>query len=196
MLKLTALNSLARNFWKANRASVIDVLLYGSTVRGKTTPRDIDLLVLFADRTDDRLAHAFEKELKKKGFSAEVQARSWAELFETGFLAREAILSDAVSLINGKFLHALFGYASYVLFRYSLKGFTKTRRVRFHYALRGRGTTAAGFLSKVKGTKLADSSVLVPVKQADEFASFLQDWQADFTQASVLMTETSKQSLS
>lgn len=185
----SVLRSEAKTFFKANRGKVLDVLLYGSSVKGKLEPEDVDLLVLFAGRADEHLAHDLEKDLKVKGFSADVKAKSWSELFETSFLAREAILSEAVSLINGKPLHSLFGYVSFALFKYSLAGLAGTQRVRFHYALRGRNS--AGFLEKVGGIKFTDSSVLVPTENADEFSSFLNNWKLDSSSVFVLVPEKS-----
>ncbi|MFH0973889.1 MAG: nucleotidyltransferase domain-containing protein [Candidatus Micrarchaeota archaeon] len=184
-LKNSRFQKTIKEFLNAN-PSVLDVFLYGSAAKGKREPRDVDLVAVFCDKADDRAAHELEKNLKASGVKADVEARSWKELFETSFLPREAVLAEGVSLKNGRPLSEAFGFKSFTLFRYSLKGFTPTRRVQFHYALNGR-KKAGGMLASVDGKKFTSSTCLAPTAKSEEFAEFLRDWKIEFKQSFVLI---------
>jgi hypothetical protein len=172
-------------FLNANPAA-LDVFLYGSAAKGKREPNDADLLAVYCGEADDKQAHELEKNLEAAGVNADVQARSWSELFETGFLAREAILAEGVSLKTGLRLSEAFGFESFTLFKYSLKGFSVGRRVQFHYALNGR-RKAKGVLESVGGKKFTQTACLIPTRESEEFAAFLRNWGIEFRQSFVLL---------
>ena len=169
--------------------SVLDVFLFGSAARGKREPRDVDVLVLFKGKADSRLAHSFERELRAAGVSANVEERAWKELFEPSFRAREAVLSEAVSVVSGKRLCEAFGFTSFALFKYAPSGMGASERVKFQYALFGRRVGkrhAPGMLEAVGGKKLTAAALVVPVQKADEFTAFLTGWRVPFKRAFAL----------
>ena len=169
---------------------VLDVFLFGSTARGDTAPRDVDLLILFEKRIDENVVHAFKTGLADAGFDVDVRGRTWSGLFESIFLARESILSDAYSLFHHEFLSELFGYRSFILFRYSLFGKSATTRVLFHYALNGRksaNTKKMGMIENLNAVKLSNSTILVPSWNSEHFSKFLNDNAVSFKKFPVLV---------
>lgn len=174
-----------KEFLQKNQRA-LDVVLYGSAAKGKGEPRDVDLLVVYCGGADDKAAHELEKRLNACGVKADVEARSWNELFKTSFLPREAVLAEGVSLKNNKPLSKAFGFESFTLFKYSLKGFTPARRVQFHYALNGR-RKAGGMLASVGGKKFTPVTCLVPTTKSEGFAEFLRHWKTEFKQSFVLV---------
>ena len=58
LLKNKAFTSKIHGFFQENKAEVLDIILIGSTVRGKESPQDIDILLLFKTKENLDLAYA------------------------------------------------------------------------------------------------------------------------------------------
>src|SRR3989344_1739284 len=52
-------------FYNKNKDKIIDIILFGSAIKGKENPRDIDLLILFKEKKDLDLSYELKKRLKK-----------------------------------------------------------------------------------------------------------------------------------
>ncbi len=146
-----------------NNPEVVDVLVFGSSVRGNGRPSDIDVCVVW-NRNKARVEGAVNK--------------TYDELFDPGFLAREDILADAISLRLGKRLSEAFGFASFAGFIYSLKGRDYNERARLHAAFK----KIAGELGVLRFRGFA----LVPVGNAERFKDFLNYWNIPFRETRLL----------
>jgi predicted nucleotidyltransferase len=191
LLKNTKFLSEVDRIFKKNRESIIDIILFGSSVKGKESPKDIDLLVLFNVKKDLDLCYELRKNLEKIGLNPEIVAKSYKELFETSFKAREAILTEGFSLIEKKFISEGLGYFNAILFRYELKGFNKSDRMRFYYSLYGRGENE-GMLKELKSNKFSDSILLCPVDNENRMKEYLESWKIKYIEIPVLMPERIK----
>ena len=178
--------SSCKSFFKKNKDKLLDIILFGSAVRGKEDYNDIDILLLFKDKLDLDLVFEFKSLFPKLDVS--VTGKIYNDIFKSSFLAREGILSDGYSIIHNKFLHQLYGYNTYYLFKYSLNGFSTSSRVKFHYALYGRGRNK-GMIKRVGGIKFSQTIVLVPMKNADTFKEFLESIKIEFTYFPILIPE-------
>ena len=99
-LKYLTLES--KKFVKRNK--LWDILLYGSSVKGKTNVGDVDILLIFEDeslkkRTD--LAHDF-KEIVKQDKKIDIKTINSKELFDKDFLARQGIFIEGYSFLFNK----------------------------------------------------------------------------------------------
>ncbi len=177
-IKLKGIKSL----YKRNKG-ILDIILFGSAIRGKSHPKDIDVLVLFSREIDDKIISELEKLLKKSEYNFQVTAATYSDLFSPTFLARDTLF-DGISLITGKQLSDGFGYKNFVLFKYGLKGFTNSKRVRFFYALKGR--YKKGFLNEM-GYRLGKDSFLIFSHKSEEFKAFLGLWKVDYQEIEVLI---------
>ncbi|MEW6329308.1 MAG: nucleotidyltransferase domain-containing protein [Candidatus Micrarchaeota archaeon] len=165
-------------------------MLFGSSVRGKETPRDVDLLVIFKDSVDSDVVHAMRRTVEKLGFDADVVGKTWRETLQASFLPREKILAEGYSLVSNNFLYALWGYSSFTMFRYSLLGKKSSERMRFYYALMGRkikGKREIGMLDELGGIKFANSVVLMPTSGEEKFADFLNSWRIKHKRIPILI---------
>jgi len=142
---------------------VLDVLIFGSTVRGKQTPSDLDVCVIWKGR--------------KRAVPGAI-SKTYAELFSPDFLAREDVLSDAFSLRLNKRLAEAFGYDSFVGFMYSLRRKDYNERARFHNALRN--------ISKELEILRFKGFALVPVAVSEKFKDFLEYWKVPFRETRIL----------
>ena len=121
-----------------NEKDVLDIFLFGSVVRGKEEPNDIDLLVVYVSKEDTDYNYELRKKLEREGFKVHVNGISYKDLFNSSFFAREGILFEGYSFKSKDFLTHAFGFSSFMLFRYHFDGMNNSDRMRFYYALYGR----------------------------------------------------------
>ena len=182
---MSTLSRIVKRFYSLEKEKLTDVILFGSSARGKTKPADVDVLLLFSSRVDVTVAYRLRKDLEAAGIPAQVISKTYRELFSSAFLARENILAEGMSIITGRTLAESFGYASYALIKYSLKGLNKSDRMRFYYALYGRGRS--GVLKETGSVRFSESVLLVPTENSDSIMEFLGDWKIESRNSVVLL---------
>lgn len=184
------LNELAKKF-KENNPNIWDILLYGSIVKGKEVPNDIDIAVILTNGDPFKEAFQFKQMLENNGFSPEgldVKGFLLDELFNENNLISFALLTEGYSLTRDKFLHEELNAKGYTLFKFSYSNLTNSEKVRFIYSLRGRDKRE-GILQKLNALELATGVVLVPVNATFEFKGFLLRWKIEYEYAPILMGE-------
>ncbi len=174
LLKNSIFRQIIKKFYKENK-EIVDIVLFGSTVRGKESPRDIDLMVIFNKKIDDSLVEKLNKELINVMPKIEITSVTYRELFSPKFLAREAYLTEGYSLINKKYIFSGLGFETYEIFKYNVKNLSKSRLMSFYYALYGRNNNK-GMLEKLNGIKFSNEVILSPIENSEEFKEFLDSW--------------------
>ena len=183
------LNSLLQNknflnevkaFQKKHADIVLDIILFGSIVRGAEKPGDIDILMLYAVKEDQNLNYELRKKLESIiARPVSITGRSYAQLFQKTFNPREGILSEGISLIRMEAMSEGFGYNSFALFTYALKNLNNSQRTRFYYSLYGRKRDG-GIIKKLSAIKLTDTVLLVPQRHSDEARAYFEHWKIEY----------------
>ncbi|HHI01447.1 MAG TPA: nucleotidyltransferase domain-containing protein [Thermococcus litoralis] len=184
------LSELAKDF-KEKTPDIWDILLYGSIVKGKEAPNDIDITVILTNGDPFKAAFQFKQMLENNGFSPEgldVKGFLINELFNENNLISFALLTEGYSLTRDKFLHEELNAKGYTLFKFSYSNLTSSEKVRFIYSLRGRNKRE-GILQKLNALELATGIVLVPVHATFEFKEFLSRWKIEYEYAPILLGE-------
>ena len=70
LLKNTKFRSRVDTFCKENKEEIIDIILFGSIVKGKEKPRDIDILLLFKEKKDIDKAYSLRSCTQFHGYSS------------------------------------------------------------------------------------------------------------------------------
>jgi|SRR3989344_5991809 len=190
-LKNTKLKSEITKFYRKNRDTILDIIIFGSFIKGKENPKDIDLLILYKDKKNIEKSYELKKILKN--FNVEITDKSYLELFDESFKVREGILSEGYSVVNKKFLSEGFGYLSFILFKYELKGFSKSNRMRFYYGLSGRGKNDKGIIDDLSLIKFSDTILLCPVENAEKIKEFLNYWKIKYIEFPIMIPSRLKQ---
>ena len=177
------LSSKAVAFAKRHRDAVLDVILFGSVARGKETPGDIDILVIFKEGIDLGLLQELRHALGDQ--NVQVTGKSWAQLFDASFNAREAVLSEGYSLLRNTGIAEGLGYDAHVIFKYDLTGLSKSQRMRFYYSLHGRNST--GILAELVASRFSDNALLCPVESVDRMREYLASWKLAVVELPVLI---------
>ena|SRR3989344_4805542 len=168
------------------KPEIVDIILFGSSIRGKDTPEDIDLLVVYSREEIIDINYELRKKLEGINKNIEIIGKRYEDIFKPEFVAREAILSEGFSFRQKNFISRGFGYDNFILFRYSLKGFNKSRRMQFYYSLYGRGNME-GLLKKSNSNKFSDSIILCPIENSELIKDFFEKLKIKFVQSPILI---------
>lgn len=185
LLKNTKLMSKVYNIIKENKEEILDIVLFGSSVRGKEKPRDLDLLVIYKTKINPELNYKLKKEFEILKVEIDIVSKSYTDLFKSTFLARESYLSEGFSLVQKKFIAGGLGYMPMILFRYDIKNFNKSQRMRFYYSLYGRNTE--GMLKKLRLYKFSERIIISPVEESERVKEYLNNWNIKYIEMPILI---------
>jgi len=183
--KNTKFKSKVKNFFNKNKEKILDIVLFGSSVKGKEKPNDIDILIIYKEKKDIDLSYELKKSLKE--YNAEITDKTYLDLFDESFNARESILSEGYSLVNDNFLSQGIGYLNMFLFKYELKGFNKSERMRFYYSLYGRTKEQKGVLKELDSVKFSETIILCPISNSEKMKEYLENWNVKFIEFPILI---------
>lgn len=187
LLKNIKFQSIINNFFNKNKDKVIDILLFGSIVREKEKPKDVDILIIYKTKPDIELEYNLRKNLEKIYIKAEITSVSYKDLFKPTFLIREAFLSEAYSLINKKFISKALGYSNFILFKYNINKFNKSQRMRFYYSLYGRKKEDKGILQRTNSYKFSDRIIITPIDKSEAMREYLDNWNISYLDTPILL---------
>ena len=174
----------------AQKKEIFDIALYGSFVKGKEKPNDIDIMILFEktplkERTE--IAHKFKILISKK-YKIDVKTINLRELFEKEFLARQGVLIEGYSLLYKEKFSARMGFNGKSLFTYNLKNLDHNKKTKFTYALIGR-RKEKGILKQLNITSYGKGVYEVPIENSLIFEEFLKKWEINCNKKNILISQ-------
>ncbi|MCD6559663.1 MAG: nucleotidyltransferase domain-containing protein [Palaeococcus sp.] len=193
--KFEGIMKIAREF-KEKYPEVFDIVVYGSTVRGKEHPRDLDIVIIYfgIKRGDERyysIPFQFRKRLMELGYQREkldIKGIDISELFEPNFFASLGILIEGYSLLKCRFLHELLNGEGHAMFTYKLPNeWDHNTLNKFLHALKGRDRRS-GIIEELEGRYMSRGVVLIPVWNTEKFKRFLELWGVDYEYSLILKT--------
>lgn len=185
---LDYLKSKSKKFAKEN--GLFDIVIYGSSVKSKEEPGDIDIALIFLDASLKKMldiAQDFKKIIKKKLKNVDVKAIKLTDLFNKNFLAKQGILTEGFSLVDSQYLSSKIGFKGYALFTYTLKNLNHNEKTKFTYALTGR--RAPGMIKKNNALHLGKGVIAVPIEKSMIFEDFLKKWGIKFKLYNTLISK-------
>jgi len=186
---LKYLESNCKNFKKENK-EIFDIVIYGSSMKGKTNSSDVDLMLVFKDRPLSKrleLSQNLKSILKNEINNIDIKTMNLQDFFDEAFFARQGILIEGLSLITNKKLTELIGFKGFSIFTYNLKKLDHNKKTLFTYALSGR--SSEGVLKSLSGIRLGRGAVKIPIGDSIEFESFLKSWNTDYKRKDILESE-------
>lgn len=175
---ITQLTKTSKSFIKEYK-DVKDIILFGSLIRGKEKPNDIDILIIFSKNINKDIEYKLRKLMENYSKNISIISKTEKEYIEPSFDARESVLFEGYSLTKSKFLAEDFGFASLGLFFYNTKSLTNVNKTRFYYALNGRSSNK-GFIDKLNAIKLSDNLIAVPLDKIESAKEFFEYWKLDY----------------
>lgn len=144
---------------------IIDIILFGSFVKGKGNASDIDIALLSETSLDRiKVRKDLEAVLQKK---IDVQILTLHDYSKPLWIS---LIREGFSVKHDVFLHQLYKIEPLVLYKYSLKELTVSKKVMFERALKN----FAGI------QRISNRVVLVPIPKSEEFNDLLKQWKIDF----------------
>ncbi|MBI4983060.1 hypothetical protein HZC32_00230 [Candidatus Woesearchaeota archaeon] len=184
LLSLPRLNLIAKKF-VSKYNYVFDIVIYGSTVRGKTKIRDVDVALICREGVPVgeklELAQIFKTQIKPLILhEIDVKCISLSDLTDQTFMARAGILAEGYSLLEKNFISARFGFEPRAIFVYSLAGLSNSKKTIFQYVMKGRrGQT--GLLASRDCKHLGSGAIAVPLVHSEEFKQLFERQKIKYT---------------
>lgn len=154
-----------------------DIIIFGSAVKGKERPKDIDLCLIGEEITND-LIQEIEKKLQNS-IEMHITKSKYKDLFEDIILWK-TLLHEGFSIKKQQYIAELFEMKSFFLFIYKLQNLSITKKQIFSHALRGTKTNE-GILKLCQGEKIGRNVVLVPEEKEEEMRAFLETWNVEYS---------------
>lgn len=159
----------------------IDAVIFGSFARSKSKPGDIDLCILIKDEDEKKsldLITSLGELTDQLNLNAHITVLT-SSAFTSGDTLAKTLLNEGYSIRHNQSFALRFGLSSKSLFIYSLKKFTPSQRVRFHYLLKGRYGTK-GMLKEAEGKFIGTGTIIVPVEKEDLLKEVFETWKVDY----------------
>ena len=141
-----------------------DIFIFGSILKGKETPNDIDIALIRKEK-DYKILEKITKELNNQKYHIEIF--TYKEMFKEPIW--KSFLSEAFSIKKNKHLHDLMNIKSQIIYTYSLKELNKSEKTMFN-----RGFSY--IIKQIDGQSLSPGTVLIPTKNEYHFTEFLTSW--------------------
>lgn len=166
-------------------ADIFDVIVYGSALKGKIVPDDIDIVIIFLRGSlKERLDILQKIKRKIKLDSADLKQMLLKDLFSSSFLARTGILLEGWSLFKKRKFSEVLGFKAYTLFWYTLEGLSHSEKVKFNYILAGRNSE--GVMAEMKGERLANGAVKIPIENSLAFEEIIKNNKINYKKKNIL----------
>ncbi|MBR9692149.1 nucleotidyltransferase domain-containing protein [Candidatus Woesearchaeota archaeon] len=143
-----------------------DFYIFGSFVKGKFKPSDIDVALITQEK-DFKLLSSVLKEVKEY-HNLHIEMFLFKEIFTEPVW--KSLLSEGFSIKKNKYLRDLMDIKSGVLYKYSLKKMNRSEKTMFNRAFTEE-------LKTTKGNSVSAGSVIIPIEKEKEFDDFLGCWE-------------------
>ncbi|MBU0627700.1 MAG: nucleotidyltransferase domain-containing protein [Nanoarchaeota archaeon] len=162
---------------------IVDVIIFGSAVKDKISPNDIDIAVIFRTDIKREILSNFQKEL---GERYHISSLLIDQFFNKPHSLAKTLLLEGISLVTGKRLSDNFDLTSSVLYTYDISKEKPSKKVRWVYLLKGRGENE-GIVHKFKGTYISNSSFIMPIEKDEEMIELFKQWDIKFYRKKLLL---------
>lgn len=146
------------------------MIIFGSAVKGKTLPGDIDVALLVKEKNEKTIEAVKDEAWKIIDYKIDFAVLSIEDVYSSVWLS---LIKEGFSVAKGKFLHEIYGIEPCVLFKYGLKSLDRIKKVQFDRGLNE-------ILKDAKGTRLLRTIVLIPLKNSLRFEDFLKTWKLEY----------------
>ena len=184
--QITKLNKLLSKYLKEKE--ILDIIIFGSVMKGKDKPKDIDLLIVFKEKINKELELKIRREL---GTNYEINSITQKELLSSNFTAKEGLYLEGYSFSKKNTMAESLGFFSIAHLKYELKNLKGTNRVKFYYALMGRDNQD-GFLTKINADRFSDNVIICDYSEIEKLKEFFDSWNINYEVYPMLMPKRLK----
>jgi len=142
-----------------------DLIVFGSYLKAKEEPRDIDVVVLAEDKEIGIIGKVIRD--MEEICPIHVEVLKPEDIYKAGL--GMALITEGFSVKENKFLNEMLGIKVNRIYSYNLKSMEHNQKLQFNRALNNT-------MKKIKAEKIGAGAVLVPLKQTGYFEDFLSVW--------------------
>ena len=163
---------------------IVDIILFGSQVKGKDFPEDIDLCVIFRNKIDQEFLNRLELKIKK--VNVHLSSLNVNDFFKKPHSLVKTIILEGESILTGNKISNNFGFSSYSLFSYGLSGLGASEKVRFVYLMKGRKKTR-GVVDQLAGEWITDNCFILPIENENDIVAIFKKWNIQYKKKEALI---------
>jgi len=152
----------------ANYKSIEDIIVFGSFVKDKFQPKDIDIAIIAIDK-DPSMIGKISSDLPN---NVDIEVLSQEQIYKTKLGL--SIISEGFSIKENKFLRDMLNISPKKIYSYELVKLTPSKKRQFNRALKEN-------LTEVNGQKLGAGCVMIPIEKTGFFEDFLDVWNLKLT---------------
>jgi len=157
-----------------NNKDILDIIVFGSAVKGKALPGDIDIAVI-----------------SKKEIKIPLQKFHIISLSPLDFISNppsliHTLLKEGYSLKKDKPFSEIFNFKNKTLFRYELSNLKPSKKVKIVNVLRGKNKQK-GAVELNNGEWLANQVFMIPPEKEHFFEQFFLNFKIRFKKYSLLI---------
>jgi len=167
-----------------NLSKVVDVILFGSVVKGKEFPADIDICIIFREKIDSELVDKISS--KMEGIKVHINTLIADNFFKKPHSLIKTMLVEGKSILTGRKIINNFGFSSVSLYSYNLSNLKSSDKVKLVYLLRGR-KGEIGIVRKLGGEWIADNCFIFPIEKDYEISNIFKKWGIEYKKKEVLI---------
>lgn len=171
-----------RKCWKED---IVDIFIFGSFVKGKAKPRDIDICLVFRKKIKLDVIRRAESLI---GENYHVSSLCVDNFFTNRHSLAKTLLLEGESLISGSRFAGNFGLTAKLLYSYDLSAEDSSKKVRFVYLLRGRNGSG-GMVKNWNGDFIAPSAFFIPIERDSEVQEVFDAWKIRYTRKKLMLMD-------
>mgnify|MGYP001573153798 FL=1 len=153
---------------------ILDILIFGSAIKGKDLPRDIDIAIITDKKINIEIPGFHISMLKPEDFFGNPPSLVHT-LFREGY-----------SLKSNKFLSQLYNFSNKIMFIYELISLNPSTKVKVVNVLRGKNKEK-GLVEKNSGEWFANRVFIVPIEQEYIFDKFFNNFKVKYRKFYILI---------
>ena len=153
---------------------ILDIIIFGSAVKGKILPRDIDIAIITKKEIKVNISGFHISILKPEDFFVKVPS------------IVHTLLREGYSLKNEKSFSEVYNFSSRVLFKYDLVSLKASVRVKIVNILRGK-SNEKGLVRENSGEWLANQVFIVPAENQHIFEKLFLNFGVKFSKYYILI---------
>jgi len=148
-----------------------DIIFFGSFVKEKTRPKDIDIALLVSKK-DERKINKIIKDIQKiiKNIKIDFVSLSIKDVYSSVWLS---VIKEGYSVSKENFFHKIYGVQPSILYKYNLTSLTNVKKVQFDRGLNK-------ILKHLEGVRLTRTIVIIPLQRSESFEEFLKTWEIEY----------------
>ncbi|MFA4953268.1 MAG: nucleotidyltransferase domain-containing protein [Candidatus Pacearchaeota archaeon] len=170
--KISQIKNKLKNYLK--NKEILDIIVFGSTIKGKSLPRDIDIAIITEKDISIPIPEFHVSIIKPKDFFVNIPS-----LINT-------LLREGYSLKHDKYLAETYKFSNKVLFTYQLTNLNSSRKVKIVNFLRGKNNQT-GLVKQNQGEWLANQVFVVPIETDYLFEQFFLNLRVKYQKSFILI---------